>query len=137
VGVDGSEGSDRALKWARTMARITGAEILAVHGFDYVPMRGAETNDVLLEQTEGELNGRWTDVLREDEVPFRTIIEIEDPRILLDRLAVEHRADVIVVGSKGHSQVAALMLGSLASFLTQHAQVPVVVIPEGAALSAP
>ena len=67
-------------------------------------------------------------------VPYRTIIEIEDPRVLLSRLALEQRADVIVVGSKGHSQVAALMLGSLASFLTQHAQVPVVVIPEGAAL---
>lgn len=110
---------------------------MAVHGFEYVPMRGAETNEVLLEQTTGELEGRWTDVLREESVPYRTIIEIEDPRILLSRVAIEQRADVIVVGSKGHSQVAALMLGSLASFLTQHAEVPVVVIPEGAALSAP
>ena len=70
-------------------------------------------------------------------MPYRTIIEIEDPRSLLDRIAIEQRADVIVVGSKGHSQVTALMLGSLAAYLTQHAQVPVVVIPEGAALSAP
>lgn len=119
------------------MAALTGAEVLAVHGFEWVPMRGAETNEVLMEQAMGELDGRWTEVLREDPVPYRTFIEAEDPRILLDRIAEEQRADVIVVGSKGHSQVAALLLGSLASFLTQHARVPVVVIPADAALSSP
>ena len=137
VGVDGSEGSDRALTWARTMASITGAEVLAVHAFEYVPMRGAETNEVLLEQAMGELHGRWTDVLREDDVAYRTVIEADDPRDLLTRVARDERADVIVVGSKGHSQVADLMLGSVASFLTHHSLIPVLVIPADAELSLP
>lgn len=137
AGVDGSRGSDRALTWATRMAQITGAEVLAVHGFEYVPMKGADTNDVLLAEAAIDLDGPWTDVLREDGVGYRTFIEADDPRRLLDRVASDERADVIVLGSRGHAQVSELLLGSVATFLTHHATVPVVVIPDEARLSRP
>ena len=137
VGVDGSDGSTRALEWARTMATITGAEVLAVHAFEYVPMRGSVTNEVVADQARDNLDGHWTEVLREEDVPYRTIVEDEDPRKLLVRVARDERADVIVIGSRGHSQIAELLLGSVAEFLTHHAPIPVVVIPADAAVSAP
>ncbi len=137
VGVDGSSGSDRALRWAAKMAQITGAEVLAVHGFEYVPMRGAETNEVLLDQARTDLDGRWTAVLRDDGIGYRTFIEVEDSRELLDAVALEEKADVIVVGSRGHGEVADLLLGSVAAFLAHHATVPVVIIPGEARLSRP
>ena len=137
VGVDGSVGSSRALEWAHTMAGITGAEVLAVHGFEWVAMRGAATNEVLLAQATAHVDGTWTELLRGDRVPYRTFVEAEDPRVLLNRVALENQADVIVVGSRGHSKIAELLLGSVAEFLTHHAKVPVVVIPTEAELSSP
>ena len=137
VGVDGSEGSARALRWAQLMAEITGAEVLAVHGYEYVPMRGSETNELILAQADANLNGSWTESLRDGEVPYRTIIEAADPRRLLSDVAAAERADVIVVGSRGQSHITELLLGSVAEFLTHHARVPVVVIPSGAELSSP
>ena len=137
VGVDGSTGSHRALQWSSGIAEITGAEILCVHAFEYVPMRGAESNEVLLAEARGELDGRWTSDLRDGAVRYRTILDTKDPRMLLNEVASESKADVIVVGSRGHSQVAELLLGSVASFLTHHAEVPVVVIPHDAELSLP
>ncbi len=137
VGVDGSPGSDRALQWATKMAQITGAEVLAVHGYEYVPMKGADTNDVLVDQASTDLDGPWTAGLREDGIRYRTFIEADDPRRLLDAVALDEKADVIVVGSRGHGQVADLLLGSVAAFLTHHATVPIVVIPDEARLSRP
>ncbi len=137
VGVDGSRGSDLAVRWAHLMAGITGAEVLAVHGFEYVPMRGHETNELLLQQRAAELDGHWTVALRSNGVAYRTFIEAEDPRPLLTRIATEEKADVIVVSNRGHSQLAELFLGSTAEYLTHHAKIPVVVIPIDAAISSP
>ena len=77
----------------------------------------------------------WTEELRDNDISYRTVIEAEDPRTLLSSVAVAERADVIVVGSRGHSQIRELLLGSVAEFLTHHARVPVVVIPVDAELS--
>lgn len=137
VGVDGSSGSERALIWATRMAQITRAEVLAVHAFEFVPMRGIDTNDVALEQMSTDLEGPWTAVLREDGVEYRTFIAADDPRQLLDAVALDERADAIVVGSHGHGRVSELLLGSVAAFLTHHATVPVVVIPGESRLSLP
>lgn len=137
VGVDGSNGSTRALQWAQIMAGITGAEVLAVHAVEYIPMRGHETNQLVLEQHTAELEGHWTAPLRTNGTQYRTIIEIEDPRVLLDRVAVDEHADAIVVGSHGHSRIADLLLGSVAEYLTHQAKLPVVIIPAGAAISSP
>jgi nucleotide-binding universal stress UspA family protein len=137
VGVDGSNGSTRALQWAQIMASITGAEVLAVHAVEYIPLRGHETNELVLEQHSAELDGHWTAALRTNGTRYRTIIEIEDPRVLLERVALDEHADVIVVGSHGHSRIADLMLGSVAEYLTHRAKLPVVIIPAGAAISSP
>ena len=59
------------------------------------------------------------------------------PRVALGQIAEDERADVIVVGSRGHSQIADLFLGSVATYLTQHAKVPVLVIPAHAEISSP
>jgi nucleotide-binding universal stress UspA family protein len=37
--------------------------------------------------------------------------------------------DLLVIGARGHSGIAGILLGSVADFVTRHATVPVVVIP--------
>ena len=37
--------------------------------------------------------------------------------------------DLLVIGARGHSGIAGILLGSVADYITRHATVPVVVIP--------
>lgn len=134
VGIDGSAGSREAVLWAARLARATGAEVLAVHGFPYEPMLGAETNALGAEEARTNAEGEWTADLREFDIPHRVLIEEDDARSSLCRIALDEQADVLVVGSRGHGLVAELVLGSVAHHLTHHSPVPVVVIPAGSVL---
>ena len=131
IGLDGSTGSHEALLWASRLAWATGSEVLAVHGYSYVPMLGAETNALRMEEARTQAEGEWTENLRELGLPHRILVEEEDPRSLLCRLASQLEADLIVVGSRGRGMVAELMLGSVTSYITHHSPVPVVVVPAG------
>jgi len=42
------------------------------------------------------------------------------------------RADLLVVGSRGRSGIASLVLGSVSQHCAQHAECPVVIVPPGA-----
>ncbi|MFM8795004.1 MAG: universal stress protein, partial [Acidimicrobiales bacterium] len=48
-----------------------------------------------------------------------------DPRTAL----LEEKADMVVVGARGHGGLAGLLLGSTADYVARHARVPVVIIP--------
>jgi nucleotide-binding universal stress UspA family protein len=52
-----------------------------------------------------------------------------------ERLARRSHAEVIVVGNRGRSLLAEILLGSVAHFLTHHSTIPVVVVhhPSGPA----
>ena len=47
----------------------------------------------------------------------------------IHHVARERQAAAIVVGSRGRTQLASVILGSVASGLVHHAQIPVVVVP--------
>jgi hypothetical protein len=40
-----------------------------------------------------------------------------------------YEADLLVLGARGHGRTAALLLGSVASYLARRARVPVVIVP--------
>lgn len=58
-----------------------------------------------------------------------TAVEGGAARVLLD---ASHSADMIVVGTRGHSAMRDLLLGSTASQLSHHSKVPVVIVPDTA-----
>jgi nucleotide-binding universal stress UspA family protein len=55
----------------------------------------------------------------------------------LREYAAQHAADVVVVGARGRSRVAAVMLGGVSSGLVHHAPVPVLVVPGTARAHSP
>ena len=57
----------------------------------------------------------------------------ETAEVLLARAA---HADLVVVGSRGHRAVSRALLGSVSGAVVHHAHVPVVVVPEGAQVTA-
>ncbi len=147
VGVDGSEGSQRALAWAVDEARLRGASLEVIYTYEtyerHLAWQGdgeygtmsAGATEAMREAMESAaleaavraqgLVDRMVDGLSGLEVEGR-IIESSRPAETL----VEHSkdADLLVVGSRGRGGFKSLMLGSVSQQCAQHAECPVVII---------
>jgi nucleotide-binding universal stress UspA family protein len=129
VGVDGSEGSRRALRWAVEEARVRGARVRAVLAWTYLDQPtggfdaayGEPDARALLDEVlgEGVRDGADVDVER--------VVVCDLPaRALLD---AARGADLLVVGSRGIGGFKGLLLGSVGQQVAQHARCPIVVVP--------
>jgi nucleotide-binding universal stress UspA family protein len=127
-GYDGSPSSKAAVAWAGRLARCSDAEVIVVCVYDWNPMVGDATNQEMIDALQAELESVRPG-LEELGVRCRTVVETGDSRSVLLALAYRHKAEAIVVGSRGRSQLAEILLGSVAHFLTHHSTIPVVVVP--------
>jgi nucleotide-binding universal stress UspA family protein len=135
VGIDGSDASKEALRWAVEDARARGAEVVALHAYE-VPAPAADASPVapvdlpalVGEAHEGALQF-VTDVVAEiagnsvsvDVAPIA--VEDTPASALLD---AARDADLLVVGSHGHG-LSGLLLGSVSLECAQHAACPVLI----------
>jgi nucleotide-binding universal stress UspA family protein len=128
---DGSELADRALAQVAELARVHRAKIVAVHANEL--LRGRFGGGPLLadEPDIREKIERQVATLREDGFDAELEIRSGSGEIaqLVAHAAEDVGADVIVVGTHGHSGVAAALLGSVARGLTHTAHCPVLVVP--------
>jgi nucleotide-binding universal stress UspA family protein len=135
VGVDGSETSRAALRWAIEEAERHGSSLEAVHAWYVGYVGGAYTFDAgIIDPTiyrdagDGLLNAI---VDAEDEsglaAPVRRLLVNDSPAHAL--LEAAKGADLIVVGSRGRGGFAGLLLGSVSQQVVHHAPCPVLVIP--------
>jgi nucleotide-binding universal stress UspA family protein len=137
VGIDGSDTSRRAARWAAHEARLRGAKLEIVSAW-HVPLYGyahlgsitAISQDVakgLVENAEEHL----AEVVREaraeaGDIELETITAEGQPANVL--LQVSKGADLLVVGSRGLGGFRELLLGSVSQQCAQHASCPVVII---------
>lgn len=122
VGLDGSEGSGRALSWAIELAEATGSELVAAHA----PRTGAPST--VREQAEEALE-EWCAPIRARGVPHQRRVEVGEPRTALERVVDETDAALLVVGTRGLGPVQGLMLGSVAGYVVRYATRPIAVVP--------
>jgi len=134
AGVDGSEGSKEALRWALGEAELRGATVRAVHawtlpiafGGPYMPPQpydGPELRDhaqAALDAAVDEVAGKARPVAVEK------VVEQGSAADVLVRAA--EGADLLVVGSHGHGGFAGLLLGSVSQQCAQHAPCAVVIV---------
>lgn len=133
VGVDGSEHSMQALRWATFMADAMGAEIEAVAvaeltgasagaGWFHVPATRGQ-----LKEATAMLGQTLNDVFGADQPRgLRPIVEEGVAAQVL--LRVSSGAQMLVVGSRGHGGFRGLLLGSVSSVCSGHATCPVLVV---------
>jgi nucleotide-binding universal stress UspA family protein len=133
VGLDGSKGAERAVLWAAKQAQVTGARVIAVHAvprselwmFDAVQI----DTDKLLVELRGQLEGAWVASLRKAGVEYTTQLVRGDPATELLRVAKRAHAVMLVVGSKGHSAMADLVVGGTVHKVINRSDTPVVLVP--------
>src|SRR5664279_3826159 len=127
VGVDGSEGSQRALRWAAEYARMSGAPLQAVMAWDMPTNYGmpAIYDDVDFTK-DAEAKLEQTLAAAGDLPTLDHRVEQGHPAAVL--AAASKQAQLLVIGSHGHGVFAASLLGSVSHKCIQHAHCSVVVV---------
>jgi nucleotide-binding universal stress UspA family protein len=135
VGVDGSEESERALRFALDEARLRGAQLRVVHAWHMPPsVYAAPPVPIVYGRNEFEQGARSVLERALAAVAAETSgVEIE-PVVVEDRaapalLAAAAYADLLVIGSRGHGGFVGLLLGSVGQHCAHHARCPVVIVP--------
>jgi len=129
VGVDGSEGSQRALRWAAEYARMSGAPLRAVMAWDLPTNYGMPANYDDVDFTkEAEAKLEQTLAAVGDLGAVQQRVEQGHPAAVL--VSASEHARLLVIGSHGHGVFAASLLGSVSHKCIHHAQCPVVVVRE-------
>ncbi len=131
VGVDGSESSKEALRWAARQARVTGAKVRAVMAWEYptsfgwAPPYPTEFHPEL--DTRNALDATIEEVLGTDGA-----VEVEscvvEGRPATELLEAAKGADLLVVGCRGHGALTGMLLGSVSQHCMTHASCPVMVV---------
>jgi nucleotide-binding universal stress UspA family protein len=131
VGVDGSEESREALRWAAHQAKLTGASLKAVTAWEIPTMVGwAPVFPV--DYDPESLAGRILDeailaVLgSHPDVTVERVVTEGHPAPLL--IAAAAGADLLVVGSRGHGEFAGMLIGSVSEHLVSRSPCAIVVV---------
>ena len=127
VGVDGSEGSKAALRWAARIAASEGARIEAV-GVWEVPSYAAYA-DLPEEDMQKLLTDTVDEVFGSERPVDMRLLTVRGP-VHLNLLELSKGALMLVVGSRGHGGFAGLLLGSVSAKVAEHATCPVLIVHE-------
>jgi nucleotide-binding universal stress UspA family protein len=135
VATDFSEQADHALEYAAELGRQLDATIHLVHSIIVpvlgVPEMGVAYGSMMIElQTKKAQNALDACAARyRDRVSLApTRLEIGDAREVIDRVAVEIGADLIVMGTHGRRGVRRMLLGSVAESVVRSAPCPVLTV---------
>ena len=135
VGIDGSTGSMNALRWAIDHSS-AGDLIRAVYVWQIsrgalphlVPLAELQALRPEADQFVAEIVGTVVEELAaEPGAGIERVSYYGHPGKWLAKLSKE--ADLVVVGRRGHSDMKALLLGSVSNYVVHNADCPVVVIP--------
>ena len=133
VGVDGSDASVKALRWAVRQAELTGDSVEAVTSWEYPAMSWGSMMPGMPEDFDPQALATvaLTEALEEAlgaegaEAVSKVVVMGNAAQSLLERAK---GANLLVVGARGYSGFKATLLGSVSLHVTQHATCPVTVV---------
>ncbi len=135
VGVDGSDGSRAALRWAAEEGARRHDTVRAVYAWGYPYIPGPEGSAVFLNPADVT-----RDATERLEATIAEALPDEAARAAVERYVIDGSAadvlveqskdaDLVVVGARGHGGFVGLLLGSVSGQVVNHAHCPVVVVP--------
>lgn len=135
VGVDGSEESINAARWAADRVEKGGGTLTlvcayAIASYSSVALDGGLSvlDDRALQDSAQRVVDEAADALADRDLEVLVQVEVGDPASVLTELSSE--CDLIVIGSRGGSGFADRLLGSVSSALPAYSRCPVVVVPQ-------
>lgn len=132
VGVDGSAAGQRALRWALAEARRRKESVLAVIAWRWDALDSVDTISSAAADEAAATLARQIDAIPAAErmgVPIVKQVREGRPGDVLT--AASRDAELLVIGSHGHSHRLQQVLGSTAEECVRNASCPVVVLPAG------
>ena len=131
VGVDGSEHSKNALRWAAKLAPLLNCTIYAVNIWQYPLMVGIEGSVMYQWEPEKEaeraLNAAIESVFGAH-VPDGLSREIRQGNSTTELVEVSKNATMLIVGKRGLGGFIGLLMGSVSRSVVEHAKCPVLVL---------
>jgi nucleotide-binding universal stress UspA family protein len=128
VGVDGSAHSEAALKWSLDEAGTRHAELTVVFAWEvpFLGFPGAFDREELEKSGKEFLIETVSKVAPKPPVPLITLVAEGDPAASL--IKASENADLLVVGTRGRSPWAGLLLGSVSQRCAAGAACPVLLV---------
>lgn len=144
VGVDGSDGSRRALLWAAEEATMRGTSLEAIYTYEHhLAWRDYRADESMSTPAMGTMRQEIESAAREAAEHATALVDsmvegLDGPDVTGVAVESSHPADtlverskgadLLVVGSRGRGGFKSLMLGSVSQQCAQHAECPVVII---------
>lgn len=132
LATDGSPNAEGAFKYARDLALRDEALVILVHAFPSIPTYlGEPWGEQVIEKTVAH-GKQVADLVAERlrEAGVDVIVEVLEgpPADAILRVADVRQCDLIVMGNRGHGEVASLLLGSVSHRVVAHAHAPVLIV---------
>ncbi|HUO41743.1 MAG TPA: universal stress protein [Methylomirabilota bacterium] len=137
VAVDGSPFAERALAQAVDLSRKYGARLLIVHVvlrrfYAVTPSEaGVLATTVFVKEMESEgkkIIAKSEEVVKAAGVTYESKLVQGVPADEIVRIAQAEKVDLIVIGSRGLTEVRAFLLGSVSDKVTHHAKCPILIV---------
>jgi nucleotide-binding universal stress UspA family protein len=132
VGVDGSGHADRAVETVAKIAAGTKDQVVVCHGLAVTHAWGEDLPAEATDETQ-QLVDRYVAQLAAAGVPATgEVHQVPDKGIgdALIEVAKSHQAGLIVLGTRGRSNVKSVLLGSVAHEVVSRSTLPVLVVPD-------
>jgi nucleotide-binding universal stress UspA family protein len=137
VGLDGSDYSLKALDFATDLAKKYQSQLVLVH----VVMRqiyainppeaGVLAGTAIVRELEEDgkaILAKGEEIVKAQGIPVETRLKQGVPAEELLRAGADEKVDLIVLGSRGLSQVRAFFLGSVSDKVSHHAKCPTLIV---------
>ena len=131
LALDGSDGSRRAIPLAMELAKRDNAKLVIAHVEEDIIGKGGGPIHATEDEIQAEVRRQAEELSAqgiETSVEMRSVI-LGGPAHAIEEIAAEAGADLIVAGTRGHSPVAGLLLGSVTQRLLHIARRPVLAVP--------
>jgi nucleotide-binding universal stress UspA family protein len=131
LALDGSDGSRRAIPVAAELAKRDNAKLVIAHIEEDVIGKGGGPIHATEDEIQAEIQRQAEELSAqgiETSVEMRSVL-LGGPAHPIEDIAEEARADLIIAGTRGHSPVAGLLIGSVTQRLLHIAHRPVLAVP--------
>ena len=132
LGADGSEHSKRAALYALDIAKAFGSTVVIVstyRGQTIVSEDPSHQYSIKAMRNEATHTQAWyKELLDKNDIPYETLVLDGPAAEALAAAAEREHADIIIIGSRGRSKLAGLVLGSTAHTLLHIAPCPVITV---------